>query len=106
MTDLEGADRASQRGGVPPEQRIWKADPASQRGRVPLDMWRRAPAGAQRPKSSGFGRGGSGLPDGGGAPRGAEGPLQRRRGQRAAERGVTQKADVRGGFGVPHKSIH
>ena len=55
MTDLEGADPASQR-GVPPEQRIWKGDPASQRG---------------VPQSSGFGRGGSGLSEGG-APRAAE----------------------------------
>ena len=81
MTDLEGADPASQRGGAPraadlegadPASRggapraadLEGADPASQRG-VPLEGRRGAPAGAKGPKSSGFGRSGSGLPEGG-----------------------------------------
>ena len=54
MTDLEGADRASQRGVRAAE--LEAADPASQGG---------------CPLSSGFGRGGSGLSDGG-CPRAAD----------------------------------
>ena len=68
MTDLEGADPVSQR-GVPPEVRTWKGRIRGPRGGCPPEVriWKgqiRCPRGG-RPWRSGFGRGRSGVPEGG-----------------------------------------
>ena len=90
---MEGADPGSKMGGAPGGQDLEGVDPWSQRG-VPLEVriWKgriRGPRGG-RPWRSGFGRDGSGVPEGG-APEGQIGCLG----------GTNVLAHRRGGSGVP-----